>query len=190
VAVAGLPGAFAMWVLMSAAMMLPTALPAFATHDEIAAAHGTGGGAALVAGYGAVWIGFAAVAAALQVALSGLAALDAPWLAIGLLLLAGGYQFSSLKAACLSRCRQPLTFFMGHWDDGPFRMGLRLGATCLGCCWALMALGLIGGAMSLGFMALATASMMAEKLSRGRWLGAMIGLACLGGAGYLIGGLT
>jgi predicted metal-binding membrane protein len=77
---------------------------------------------------------------------------------------------------------------MQHWDEGPLRMGLRLGAVCLGCCWALMALGLIGGAMSLGFMALATVSMTAEKLTTGRAVPVAIALACLAGAGFLMGG--
>ncbi len=185
VAAVGPGGALAMWLVMSAAMMLPTALPAFATHDEIADAHGTGGGGWLVAGYVTVWIGFSTVAALVQTSMG---PPDGPWLAAGLLILAGAYQFSALKDACLSKCRRPLTFFMGHWDEGPWRMGLRLGAVCLGCCWALMALGLIGGAMSLGFMALATMLMTLEKLSRGAFVPRAIGLACLTGAGYLIGG--
>ncbi|CTQ50830.1 DUF2182 domain-containing protein [Jannaschia donghaensis] len=185
VAAVGPGGAVAMWLIMSAAMMLPTAIPAFATHDQIADSQGTGGGAWLVAGYVTVWIGFAGIAAAVQL---GLGSTDSVWLAAGLLLAAGAYQFSALKDACLSKCRQPLTFFMQHWDDGPWRMGLRLGATCLGCCWALMALGLIGGAMSLGFMALATLMMTLEKLSRGALVPGAIGLACIAGAGYMIGG--
>ncbi|MEM8851476.1 MAG: DUF2182 domain-containing protein [Pseudomonadota bacterium] len=188
VVAAGWGGAFAMWVVMAAAMMLPTALPAFATYDEIAAAHGASGGAALVAGYGAIWFGFAALAATAQVFSARLSLGDGVWFAAALLGLAGAYQFSAWKVACLSRCRQPLTFFMGHWAEGAWRMGLRLGATCLGCCWALMALGLIGGAMSLGFMALATCLMVSEKLAHGSWLTHGIGVACFCGAGYLIGG--
>ncbi|SFI35330.1 Predicted metal-binding membrane protein [Jannaschia pohangensis] len=187
-AAAGPGGVLAMWLIMSSAMMLPTALPAFATYDDIAQAHGTGGGGHLIAGYAIVWAGFSALAMVAQLALGRLAILDEPLLAAALLILAGGYQFSPLKDACLSKCRMPLTFFMGHWNDGPFRMGLRLGATCLGCCWALMALGLIGGAMSLGFMALATGLMTLEKLSRGALVPRAIGLACLVGAGFLIGG--
>lgn len=184
----GLGGAVAMWLIMSAAMMLPTALPAFATHDDIADTQGTGGGAHLVAGYVAVWVGFSGMAAICQLVLSRAGVLDGVWLAVVLLTLAGAYQFSAIKDACLSKCRQPLTFFMSHWDEGPLRMGVRLGATCLGCCWALMALGLIGGAMSLGFMALATLLMTLEKLTRGTFVPRAIGLACLTGAGFLIGG--
>lgn len=184
----GLGGAAAMWLIMSAAMMLPTAIPAFATHDQIADSQGIGGGGWLVAGYVVVWVGFSGVAAVVQLAVANLGVIDGPWFAASLLLLAGAYQFSAMKEACLSKCRQPLTFLMAHWEDGPWRMGLRLGATCLGCCWALMALGLIGGTMSLGFMALATVLMTLEKLSRGALVPHAIGLACLVGAGYLIGG--
>lgn len=188
VAAVGPGGALAMWVIMSAAMMLPTAIPAFATHDQIADSQGTGGGAWLVAGYVAIWLGFSGGAAVAQLAFARLGVVEGQWFAGGLLILAGAYQFSTVKDACLSKCRQPLTFFMQHWEEGPWRMGLRLGATCLGCCWALMALGLIGGAMSLGFMALATLLMTLEKLSRGALVPHAIGLACLTGAGYLIGG--
>ncbi|SDZ32594.1 Predicted metal-binding integral membrane protein [Jannaschia faecimaris] len=184
----GVGGALAMWLIMSAAMMLPTAIPAFATHDQIADSQGTGGGARLVSGYVTVWIGFSVVAALVQLSVADLGQIDGPWFAAALLILAGAYQFSALKDACLSKCRQPLTFFMGHWAEGPWRMGLRLGAVCLGCCWALMALGLIGGTMSLGFMALATILMTLEKLSRGALVPNAIGLGCLVGAGYLIGG--
>ncbi|MGR3541553.1 MAG: DUF2182 domain-containing protein [Hasllibacter sp.] len=187
---AGLPGLLAMWLIMSAAMMLPTALPAFATYDDIADAQGLGGGARLVAGYGAVWLGFALLAACVQLFAARLGALEAPWLAPALLVMAAGYQLSPLKEACLTRCRRPLTFFLQHWGDGPWRMGLRLGAVCLGCCWALMALGLIGGAMSLGFMALATVLMTLEKLTAGRTVPVGIALACLVGAGFLMGGWT
>lgn len=166
-----------MWVLMSAAMMAPTALPAFATYDDLSrSAEGTRFGD-LVAGYLLVWIGFSLLAAGLQLVLlradlisvfgdsrSGL-------LSALLLLIAGGYQFTSLKAQCLSKCRRPLVFFMQHWDEGAFRNGLRLGAVCLGCCWALMLLAFVGGVMNLAFMGLATVFMVLEKLPEiGRWL--------------------
>ena len=64
----------------------------------------------------------------------------------------------------MSKCRMPMTFFMQHWDEGPLRNGLRLGLVCLGCCWALMLLGFVGGVMNVAFMGLATLIMVFEKL--------------------------
>ena len=183
---AGAPGVLAMWVLMGAAMMLPTALPTFAAYDMVP---GAAEGWKVVAGYAVVWLGFAVAATGVQLSLSAWAARDAAWLGAGLLLLAAAYQVSPLKAACLSKCRQPVTFLMQHWAEGPWRMGLRLGAVCLGCCWALMALGLVGGLMSLGFMALATVLMTAEKLSAGPGLSRGMAAACMAGAGWMIGGI-
>jgi predicted metal-binding membrane protein len=98
----------------------------------------------------------------------------------GLLVLAGAYQFSALKEACLAKCRMPVTFFMAHWDEGAWRNGLRLGAVCLGCCWALMLLGFVGGVMSLGFMGLATVVMTLEKLRAGAWITRPLGGVLIG----------
>ena len=159
----------AMWMLMSAAMMAPTALPALATYDDLGHAAPTRFGA-LVAGYLAVWLGFSLAAAGLQLALFDAGLVSAfgdsrsGLLNAALLALAGAYQFSPLKEACLSGCRAPLTFFFQHWQAGPWRMGLRLGLVCLGCCWALMLLAFAGGVMNLAFMGLAMVLMAAEKL--------------------------
>ncbi|MEM6385539.1 MAG: DUF2182 domain-containing protein [Pseudomonadota bacterium] len=166
---AGFPTTVLMWAIMSAAMMAPTALPAFTTYDDLPGTTGAGL-AALLWGYVVVWIGFAVVAAGLQVLffhqgwLGALGQSTSVWLTAGLLAVAGLYQFSALKEACLSRCRAPLTFFMGHWAEGAFRNGLRLGADCLGCCWALMLLAFVGGTMNLAFMGLAMLLMTLEKL--------------------------
>ena len=61
---------------------------------------------------------------------------------LGLLLLvvAGIYQISPLKQGCLRHCRNPLSYLLAHPEDGPFRLGLRHGAWCVACCWALMLL--------------------------------------------------
>ncbi|WP_372885667.1 DUF2182 domain-containing protein, partial [Shimia sp.] len=100
-----------MWGLMSAAMMAPTALPAFATYDDLAhSAPGTRF-ARLVAGYLAVWLGFSVLAAALQMLLfrhelvSDFGDSRSGLLSAVLLAVAGGYQFSPVKEACLSKCR-------------------------------------------------------------------------------------
>ncbi|MBY6200154.1 DUF2182 domain-containing protein [Maritalea mobilis] len=184
---AGYPGLVLMWALMAGGMMAPTALPAFATYDDLRHAGRTNFGA-LVGGYLVVWVGFAAVAALAQLGLTRAGLLgvlgESRSMAFSgaLLVVAGAYQFSNLKEACLSRCRAPLTFFMQHWEEGAFRQGLRLGADCLGCCAALMALAFVGGVMSLGFMALGMALMALEKLpSIGRYVTAPLGVGLIGG---------
>jgi len=160
---------------MSIAMMLPTFVPALRVFMDLGA---TGASqprtvAALVFGYLVVWIGFSVIAALAQ-------ALFAGWSLIGpdgastslgltalLLIGAGLYQFSALKEACLSKCRAPLTFFMERWEPGSLpalRMGGQLGLHCLGCCWALMLLGFVGGTMNLVWMGIATVFMVMEKL--------------------------
>lgn len=183
--VAGYLRLWLMWALMAGAMMAPTALPALATYDDLGRSTETDM-AALLGGYLAVWLGFAALAAGLQMALFGMGWVSAfgdsrsQLLSGALLVLAGGYQFSALKEACLSKCRMPLTFFMAHWDEGALRNGLRLGAVCLGCCWALMLLGFVGGVMSLGFMGLATLVMTLEKLRAGAWITRPLGIVLIG----------
>lgn len=172
---------WAMWGLMALAMMLPTFAPALRTWLSLAATGATGpaSAVALTAGYLVVWLVASGAGAAAQAGLAG-----AGWLApdgsslsrgltVALLLGAGLWQFSALKAACLSRCRMPLTFYLEHWRPGlapAFRIGKALGAHCLGCCWALMALAFVGGTMNLLWMGAATAFMVAEKLQAGAWL--------------------
>ena len=185
----------AMWMLMSAAMMAPTALPAFATYDDLSHSAETDF-AALVGGYLTIWLGFSLGAAGLQFALyqsdlvSAFGDSRSTALSAMLLAMAGAYQFTPLKEACLSKCRQPLSFFMAHWEEGAFRNGLRLGAVCLGCCWALMLLGFVGGVMNLAFMGLATIIMIVEKLpDLGRWITKPLGLALLAASAWLALGL-
>lgn len=189
---AGFVRVVAMWGLMSAAMMAPTALPAFATYDDLR--HG-GADARLwplVAGYLTVWFGFSVIAGAVQMGLFGAGLISAlgdsmsTVLSAGLLALAGLYQFSPAKEACLSKCRAPFTFFMQYFEEGPWRNGLRLGAVCLGCCWALMLLAFVGGVMNIAFMGLATIIMVLEKLPQiGRWLTRPLGAALIAAAMWL-----
>jgi predicted metal-binding membrane protein len=172
---AGLGSLVAMWLLMSAAMMLPTFVPALRTFLNLGATGATRplDAAALVAGYGLVWTLGAVLGASAQklLAEAGFLAPDGSslslWLSAALLLVAGLYQFTHLKAACLAKCRMPLTFFMERWTPGApraLRMGVELGALCFGCCWALMALAFVGGTMNLLWMGAATLFMVLEKL--------------------------
>ena len=185
----------AMWLLMVAAMMAPSLVPTLATYRDLArAGAGAGGGfAALVLGYLLVWSGFAGLAAGAQTGLAragllGGGGASVSWaLNAALLALAGLYQLSPVQRACASRCRSPLSFFIGHWRDGAagaLRMGLRLGVLCLGCCWALMALGFVGGVMNLAWMGLATLLMALEKLpGTGPRLDRPLAVLLLAGAG-------
>ena len=191
---AGAPTVYLMWAAMAAGMMAPTALPAFVTYDDLrAAGPGSAAGfAALAAGYLAVWLGFAALATGAQIALAGAGLLTplgssaSVGLTAALLALAGLWQLSPLKAACLARCRHPLGFFLQHWEAGPWRMGLRLGLVCLGCCWALMALAFVGGTMNLAFMGGAMVLMALEKLPAGRALTRPLGGALLAAAAAVL----
>ena len=182
----------AMWSLMSLAMMAPTAIPMLRTYRQLVeSSAGRIPGRnffALVAGYAAVWVLFAVAAGGAQhvfaemglVTAAGVSA--APWLTAVLLALAGAYQFSAFKNACLSRCRSPMAFFLTHWREcfaGALVMGLRHGAICVGCCWALMALAFVGGSMNLAWMGGAMILMIVEKLPVGRSLTAPLGVVLL-----------
>lgn len=193
---AGFASVWAMWALMSAAMMAPTVIPALATYDDLAQTGTSTSMARLVAGYMTVWMGFCVLAAGAQMALSRADLLNPmgqtgqSWLTASLLAGAGVYQFMPTKEVCLSKCRAPLTFFMSHWDEGPWRNGLRLGMVCVGCCWALMALAFVGGVMNLAFMGLATLVMIVEKLPEvGRWITRPLGALLIVAAGMVGFGL-
>jgi len=164
-----------MWAIMMAAMMLPTLVPALGTYEAlIGSADGTRAGwVGVLAGYFAVWLGVAVLFAALQAQLIALGVLDALgaassiWLTGGLLVVVGLYQFSRLKEICHGVCHSPMHYYLGHWRrgvGGGARMGAGLGLYCAGCCWGIMALGFVGGTMSLLWMGLATLFMVLEKL--------------------------
>lgn len=188
IADAGFPSAVLMWSLMSLAMMAPTAFPAFKTYSDLAHTDAASGRslAALISGYLLVWLGFSFVAALLQIRLTEFGLLNtlgqstSEILSGGLLIVAALYQFSSLKNACLSACQNPMTFFFSHWQPGnlgALKLGLRLGAVCLGCCWALMLLAFVAGTMNLAFMGLAMVLMTLEKLPQiGAKLSAPLGV--------------
>lgn len=191
-----------MWIVMMAAMMLPTATPMILLHATLARRRHVARRAALAAnglfalGYVAVWSAFALGATVLQWALAEAALLSpmmqasSKGLAGALLVAAGVYQFTPLKQACLRHCRSPLDFIMSHWRNGPagsYGMGVRHGAYCLGCCWALMLLLFVGGVMSLAWIAGLAAFVLVEKLALfGHWTTRLAGVALLGwGAGIL-----
>jgi predicted metal-binding membrane protein len=125
-------------------------------------------------GYLAVWTGFSVLATLTQCGLL-TAALVSPMmestskaLGGGLLLIAGFFQFSRLKYACLAHCRSPMGVFATEWRQGAwgaFRMGLKHGGYCLGCCWALMGLLFAFGVMNLLWVAGISAFVLLEKVT-------------------------
>lgn len=167
-----------MWSLMMLAMMLPSASPMILTYSKVYRHRVAARQAALptwtfTLGYLLVWMGFALMAALLQWGLHGSALLSSAMgqvgslLGAGLLILAGLFQFSGLKQACLGRCRSPFSFLMTKWREGVVGtvvMGLRHGAFCTGCCWALMLLMFAGGVMNLAWMAALALYFLLEKV--------------------------
>ena len=109
------------------------------------------------------------------------------------LIAAGLYQFTPLKRVCLRHCRSPLAFVALHWRDGPLgaiRMGIWHGAYCLGCCWALFAILVVAGIMSLAWMLLLTLVVFAEKVfPHGQRVSATIGFALIG-LGLVVAGAS
>ncbi|MFZ5690504.1 MAG: DUF2182 domain-containing protein [Pseudomonadota bacterium] len=180
----------AMWGAMTLAMMLPTAGPMILTYAEIAETALRKGERivsphVLIAGYLAVWFGFAAVATLAQLgamslaAWPGMSSLAAPASAM-LFVVAGLYQFTALKRACLTACQSPFSFFFLNWTDRPrgvFRLGVRQGLFCLGCCWATMLLMFAAGAMNALWMALLGLVMLTEKMTMSRQVSRAIGVA-------------
>jgi predicted metal-binding membrane protein len=175
---AGAPAlAVPMWAAMVLAMMLPTAAPMIVTYSEIADTAARKGEAVvspivLTGGYITVWLGFSVVAALAQwiLAREGLLQGDAVGrLAGGAVFLAAGlYQFSALKQSCLKKCQRPFPFFFSNWTieiSGVFRLGLRQGLFCLGCCIAMMLMMFAVGAMNVAWMAGLGVLMTIEKLS-------------------------
>jgi predicted metal-binding membrane protein len=163
--------AILMWVAMVMAMMLPTAVPMLMSAAGTARRHERAAAPLMVlAGYLAVWIAFALVAAAAQMALTRLALLDAamttasPLFAGAVFIAAGVYQFSPLKDRCVANCREPAPFFAAA-EGGGFRLGLRQGRDCVGCCWAMMLLMFSVGTMNVLWMAGLGLVMAAEKIA-------------------------
>jgi predicted metal-binding membrane protein len=196
--VANWAAVFIMWAVMMAAMMLPTAMPMVSVFGTLNKSRGEAGRtAAFVAGYLALWTAFGLAATAAQWALQRNGLLSpmivsvSPALSGALLMIAGVFQFTPLKHACLRACRAPLGFLLTDWRDGLWgasRMGIRHGLYCLGCCWALMALLFLGGAMNLLWIAALTLLVAMEKLApKGDFLAKALGALMIGaGAARLI----
>ena len=169
---------WAMWAVMMTAMMLPSASPMLLLFGVVArrspqpaASHHI---YALAAGYLLIWTIFSFGATALQRGLATLLLVSPmmemtnPVAGATLLILAGVYQFTAFKHACLRTCQSPLAFLMSRWRPGfggAFSMGVKHGIYCVGCCWALMLLLFVGGVMNLTVIVALTALVAVEKLA-------------------------
>lgn len=192
-----------MWVIMMVGMMVPSASPMVLLYTRVARRAHEGAlpslaVTAFLSGYLLVWSGFSLVATVAQGALEDVALLSpmlvttSPTLGAAILALAGVYQLTPLKDACLKHCRGPVAFVMRHWRPGvrgALRMGVVHGAYCVGCCWALMALLFVGGVMNLIWIAAIAIFVLLEKvvphgLGGGRLAG--IGMIAMGVAALVL----
>jgi predicted metal-binding membrane protein len=186
---------FAMWWVMMLGMMAPSAAPmvlTFATLNRSKRARGQDfvPTSVFLLGYLIAWGVFSLAATLAQWGLDSVALMSpelkstSPVLGATLLILAGLYQFTPLKQACLRNCRSPFAFVLNHWRDGwtgALRMGLEHGGYCLGCCWLLMALLFVVGVMNLLWVAGLAVFVFAEKLlPGGHWTGKIGGGVLLG----------
>jgi len=158
---------FIMWSVMMIGMMIPSAAPmillfARIQRRKLADQTPTVRIAAFTASYLLIWTLFSLIATGLQWGLTELRLLSPMMestnqvLAVGILLMAGIYQLTPLKLACLTRCQSPIGFLTSQWKDGSLgtlKMGIEHGIYCLGCCWMLMALLFVGGVMNLIWVA-------------------------------------
>ena len=161
------------WVVMMAAMMLPSVAPTVALYSRMTRARSAAAPFLFTLGYLLSWAGvglLAFVAAAAGGRLTGdVLAWDRAgrWVAGATLLVAAAYELTPVKDICLGKCHSPLGFLLGSWRDGmagALQMGTRHGGWCIGCCWALMLSLFALGAMSIAWMAFVAGLIAFEKL--------------------------
>ena len=199
-----------MWSVMMAAMMLPSATPTVLLVDRMSRTRRQRKGAgragpralmplatiAFVLGYLLLWALYSLFAAAAQWLLHDALLVTpmmvgvSPLLSGTLLVVAGLYQLTPLKEACLARCRSPLSFVSTRWREGSagaLLMGMRHGTYCVGCCWALMTLLFVLGVMNLLWVLALAVLVMAEKtLPRARWVTRATSAALLGWGAWVL----
>ena len=192
---------FIMWSVMMFAMMLPSVTPTVMIFERVRERREAAGRVfaptlSFILGYLLIWIGFSFAATLLNWwlhiggSLTSMMGSVAPTLGGLLLILAGLFQWTPLKDACLEHCRSPLGFLTTHWREGvggAVQMGLRHGVYCLGCCWMLMVLLFVLGVMNLIWVAALTLIVLAEKtLPFGIILSRGLGLASIAWGVWLI----
>jgi predicted metal-binding membrane protein len=178
------------WLVMMAAMMLPSAAPLVLLYRVAGPGARAINTVFLVSGYLLVWAAFGVPVFAVQQGLTAavsdgsMVGRSLPYAVAVVLGLAGLYQFTPLKEACLRQCRSPVDFMMQRWHGGgsfaAMRLGFEHGAYCVGCCWGLMAVLVVAGSMSLTWVTLIALLVFVEKvLPFGRRAGQLSGALLL-----------
>jgi predicted metal-binding membrane protein len=161
------------WVVMMAAMMLPSVSPTVALYSCMTRKRSPFAPLVFTSGYLLTWLAAGLLAYGLSDVggriLGDVLSWDRAgrWVAGGTLAVAAAYELTPLKTVCLRHCRSPLGFLLGSWRDGlsgTLKMGAKHGAWCLGCCWALMASLFALGIMSIAWMAVVAGLVTAEKM--------------------------
>ena len=193
---------FVMWAVMMVAMMTPSASPMILMFAGVNRRRQKQQvpyvpTSVFLLGYLVVWAAFSVLATAAQWGLHAVSLLSpmmvstSPVLGGILLLIAGIYQWTPLKHACLSKCRSPLGFVLNEWREGrwgAFLMGLKHGSYCTGCCWSLMALLFIAGVMNLLWVAAIAGFILLEKVApAGHRMGRAAGVLMVAGGVVLLG---
>ena len=181
---------WAMWAVMMTGMMLPSAAPMVMLAGEGARPY------FLALGYLSIWIAFSVGATALQWLLmrarivTPMMEVSHPIAGAAVLAMAGLYQWTPIKRACLTTCQSPMAFLTRRWrsgNTGALRMGAEHGVYCVGCCWALMLLLFAGGVMNLTVIAALTVFVAFEKLAPlGMWGARVSGAALIACAAWML----
>jgi predicted metal-binding membrane protein len=183
--------------VMMMAMMLPSAIPMLATYRAFTAretgpAEGWARTAVFSVPYFLAWTAFTVLALVSLTALGVMGTLTGYWVLLpgAILVGAGIYQFTLPKQFCLTQCQSTMGFLLTHWHPGrkgAFRMGADHVAICIGCCWLLMLVVFVSGAMSLLWMGAFTGIVLAEKSARGGpMVSRLIGAACIIAGGVVM----
>jgi predicted metal-binding membrane protein len=168
----GLGWFLGVWVVMMAAMMLPSVAPTIALYTRLTQKSSPLSPWMFVVGYLLTWAGAGLVAYLIGGVAGALFGDTLRWdqagraVAAATLAIAAVYELTPLKDVCLGKCRSPLGALLGSWREGrtgALRMGMRNGAWCVGCCWALMASLFALGVMSLSWMAVVAGIIALEK---------------------------
>lgn len=160
------------WVVMMTAMMFPSVAPTIALFARVTQQRSPSSPWLFAGGYLLSWAAAGLGAYLVGVVASAVFGDALTWnhagraIAAATLVVAAAYELTPLKNVCLSKCRSPLGALLGSWRDGrggALRMGMRNGAWCVGCCWALMASMFALGVMSVTWMAFVAGIIAVEK---------------------------